>query len=54
METKIQFYTSNMPITGFNKITGSWGMYCKQIRNHWFGIKGLFGFRYFKTWGYDY
>jgi hypothetical protein len=54
MKIETQWYKSDMPLTGFNKETGVWGMYSQQRRHYWFGIKGIFGFRYSKIWGYDY
>jgi hypothetical protein len=43
----------DMPFTGY-RLTGVWGLYSSQSRHHWFGIKGLFGFRFSKEWGMDY
>lgn len=37
---------------GYRK-SGVWGMYCAQVRHHWFGIYGLIGFRYTQRWGSD-
>lgn len=34
--------------------SGSYGMYCKQIRHYWFCIPFIIGFRYTIEWGYDY
>lgn len=31
---------------------GSYGMYYKQIRNYWFCIPFIIGFRLTKSWGY--
>lgn len=48
------YYGYDMPFTALWEGTGVYGMYCEQIRHRWIGIKGLFGFRYTVTWGYNY
>ena len=35
----------------FYKTSGSYGMYCEQIRHKWFCIPFVFGFRYTVRWG---
>lgn len=35
------------------KRSGSYGMYCRQIRHHWFGLFGIIGLRYTISWGSD-
>lgn len=31
--------------------SGSYGMYCPQMRHYWFCIPFIFGFRYTISWG---
>ena len=48
------WYKKEMPFTCFGKETGVWGMYCAQVRHKWYGIKGIYGLRITRRWGYDY
>lgn len=46
----VWLFGSDVNFMGYRK-TGSYGMYCRQIRHHFFGIYKVIGFRYTKSWG---
>ena len=47
------FFGKDVKFLGY-RLGGSWGMYCKQIRHHSFGIYGIVGFTYTVSWGSDF
>lgn len=40
-------------VTWIFKTSGVYGMYCSQVRHRWFGIPGIIGIRFTKSWGSD-
>lgn len=42
-----------MPFSKFGKTGCSHGMYCENWDIYHYGIKGIFGLRITKTWGYN-
>lgn len=43
-----------MPCTHFGMMGCNHGVYCTNWETYFYGIRGVFGLRVFKTWGYDY
>lgn len=55
IRSKYVWLTGNkMTVTAFGMTACSHGVYYENWETYHYGIKGLFGLRIFKEWGYNY